>query len=91
MIKIVIVKTITVVAMAGLVAGLTAFLVSAVPEAKAQSPVTATLNGSLAKADRLPAQDAACSQAWPQYDQSCKFDLRRPAHAARTVRVIALR
>ena len=92
MIKFVIVKSITVVAAAGLVAGLAAFLVSVVPAAKAESPVAGALNGSLATADPLPARGAACSsQAWPQYGQSCKFDLRRPAHAARMVRVIDLR
>jgi hypothetical protein len=89
MINFVVVKTIAIL-VAG--AGLAAFLASFVPQTKAESPVAGSLYAVLAKADRLPVQDGACaSQAWPQYEQGCEFDLRRPAHAARAVRFIALR
>jgi hypothetical protein len=73
-------------------AGLAAVLASVVPELTVGPPVVGSLSSSAANADPLPAQDHACaSQDWPHYDQSCKFDLRRAAHAAGPVRVIALR
>jgi hypothetical protein len=88
MIKFVFAKSIAAVA----AAGLAAFLVSVVPEAKADAPVIGSPQVSSAKADRLPELAAAClAQAWPQYDRNCQFDRRRPANAARAVRVIALR
>lgn len=46
------------------------------------------------KADRLTsvARGSACSlQGWPNYEQECQFDMRRPADDTRTVRVISLR
>jgi hypothetical protein len=34
---------------------------------------------------------AACSAlGWPYYEQSCQFDMRRPADDVRTIRIIAL-
>jgi hypothetical protein len=96
MITFIFAKSIT--ALAG--AGLAAFLISVVPEVKAEAPITGSQQVSGAKSDLLPKPDrlpalangAAClAQAWPQYDQSCRFDRRRPADAARMVRVIALR
>jgi hypothetical protein len=65
-----------------------------VPEARAESRVEAVPAQSLAKGDRLQplAMATECSlQGWPYYEQGCQFDLRSPAHQARTVRIIALR
>ena len=65
-----------------------------VPEARAESQVESASAQSLAKGDRLqPLVTASeCSlHGWPYYEQSCQFDLRSPAHQARTVRIIALR
>jgi hypothetical protein len=90
MITFVFAKSITAVA----AAGLAAFLVSVAPDVKANTPTMSALDAPGAEADLLPARAnaAAClAQAWPQYDRSCQFDRRRPASAARTVRVIALR
>jgi hypothetical protein len=82
-------KSVTVVAVAGLIAGLVALSMSAIPEAKAQpQPAVA------AKGDKLPmrVRGTACSQrSWPYYDQSCQFDLRRSANDAGDVRLIGLR
>ncbi len=87
-------KSVTAMAAAALLAGLAALFASIAPEARAETPVEASLHASYAKADRLPALEmgAACSShGWPYYEQACQFDLRRPAHEARAVRVIALR
>jgi hypothetical protein len=82
-------KSVTVVAVAGLMAGLAALSMSAIPEAKATSqPAVA------AKGDRLPmrVRGTACSmRSWPYYDQNCQFDLRRSANDAGEVRLIGLR
>ena len=94
MFKSVTAKSITAVAAAALIAGLAVFLTSTAPEAKAEPQVQGALHQPQAKGDRLPAlvKGAACSShGWPHYEQSCKFDLRRPTNEARTVRVIALR
>ena len=83
-------KSVTVVAVAGLMAGLAALSMSAIPEAKAKSQLAA----AHAKGDRLPmrVRGTACSaRSWPYYDQNCQFDLRRPANAAGEVRLIGLR
>jgi hypothetical protein len=89
MFKSAIAKSVTVVAAAGLIAGLAALSMSAIPEAKAQpQPAVA------AKGDKLSMRlrRAACSQrSWPYYDQGCQFDLRRSANEAGGVRLIALR
>jgi hypothetical protein len=79
---------------ATLVTGLAMFLTSVVPEAKAESQANGKVHQPHAKADPLPAlvTGAACSRSgWPNYEQSCQFDVRRPANEARTVRIIALR
>ena len=83
-------KSVTVVAVAGLMAGLAALSISAIPEAKAKSQVPE----ALAKGDKLPmrVRGTACSaRSWPYYDQNCQFDLRRPANNAGEVRLIGLR
>ena len=82
-------KSVTVVAVAGLLAGLAALSMSAIPEAKAKSQLAVA-----AKGDRLPMRvtGAACSaRSWPYYDQNCQFDLRRSANDAGEVRLIGLR
>lgn len=89
-------KSITAVTAAVIVAGLAAFCMSAVPEAKAESQIERSVpQQSHAKSDRLPllATGAACSsQSWPNYDRNCQFDLRRPANDAPAARrIIALR
>ena len=85
-------NAITAVATAALAATLTIFLTpGVVPEAKAHSQVTVMLPAP-AVADAIPARGSACSsRGWPNYEQSCLFDLRTPANEVRTVRVIGLR
>jgi hypothetical protein len=92
MLKSITTKSITAIAAAAMAASLAVFLTSAVPEAKAASHVSGAQ--PLAKGDRLSAltRGAACSsRSWPYYDQNCRFDLRKPANDAPTVRIIALR
>src|ERR1700692_1242296 len=87
-------KSVTAMAAAVLLAGLAVFFASLVPEARAETQVAGPLHQSDGKGDRLPAlvMGAECSsQGWPHYEQGCQFDLRRPAHEARMVRIIALR
>ena len=89
------VKSITAAATAAaFLAGLALFLTSIAPEAKAGSEVGEALPRPLAKSDSAfpSVKGAACSErSWPYYAPSCQFDLRRPADAVPTIRVIALR
>lgn len=90
MLKSIIAKSITIVAVAVLVAGLAAFSTSAVPEANAGSLVVLPH----AKGDGLPARGRGprCSlRSWPYYDRDCQFDLRRPTNEVGAVCLIALR
>ena len=94
-------KPITPIAASALVTSLAALLSSVVlavlltsvaPEAKAVSQVTSVRHVSHAKGDRLPtpARGNNCSSlGWPYYEQSCLFDLRRPADEPRKIRIIA--
>jgi hypothetical protein len=69
------------------------FLMPIVPPAAARVGITVTIDGVLAKGDRLPSlvTVVACSaQSWPSFDQKCLFDLRRPADEIRRVRVVSL-
>jgi hypothetical protein len=78
---------------AGIFAGLTLFLTSAAPEAKADFQVGLS-QMSNPKGDRLStlSEGPPCSsQGWPYYERACQFDLRQPASAARSVRVVAFR
>jgi hypothetical protein len=88
-------SSITAVTAAALLAGLMAFLASAVPEAKAESERNGSVRATHHQGDRLPTHvtGAACSaQSWPNYDVACQFDHRRPPSEAQAVRrVIALR
>ena len=73
---------------------LAVLLSSVTPEAKAATEVTRTIHLSYAKGNRLPPSDrgTACSSlGWPNYEQACLFDRRRPADEPRRVRVIASR
>lgn len=64
---------------------------SGVLEVKAAPQTIATVHQT--KRDRLVIpKGAACSTlGWPNYEQSCQFDMRRPADDMRAIRVIALR
>jgi hypothetical protein len=76
------------------VGGLAVFLFSGMPEAKAGPKVEAAVHQTQAKGDRLliAVKGTACSsRGWPNYEQNCQFDMRRPANHMRSVRVIALR
>jgi hypothetical protein len=89
MLKFITADSMAVVALAAFAASLTIGIATPAP-VLAQQQVAL-----LAKADRLPQllTGAACSaRGWPNYEQRCQFDLRRPADAlSRTVRVIAMR
>src|SRR5215212_7789612 len=83
-------KLIAIVGAAAL-ASLSAVSVALAPPAKAAR--TRDTVQSHTKGDRLPMRStgSACSSlGWPHYEQSCLFDLRRSADAARTVRVLDL-
>jgi hypothetical protein len=80
-------------ATAAAIAGLIVFATSAAPKANVPE-VADALPALLVKSDRLPlpVKGAACSKhGWPNFEQSCQFDLRKPANEALTVRVLALR
>jgi hypothetical protein len=77
------------VAGAALVAGLVVLLMPATPKAEVQALVSL-----FAKADRLPVlpKEVPCTlTSWPNYEPSCRFDLRVSSGDIRTVRIIALR
>jgi hypothetical protein len=88
-------RHIAAVAAAALVAGVVAFLTSAMPPAMAGPQVEGAVHQPPAKSDRgslLVTGFACSSQSWPNYDLNCQFDTRRPANEAPAVRrVIALR
>ena len=72
-------------------AGLVVFLTSGVPVAKAAPQLQ--LAAQPPQADPAPAVTTASgcsSQAWPNYDQGCLFDLRGSGDEPRIIRVIAL-
>jgi hypothetical protein len=84
------VQTIVAAAAAAAVAGVVVFMMPGAPQAQTVAQV---LPASHSKGDRLPllVPGAACSlHSWPNYDQSCQFDLRRSAGDVRTVRVVGL-
>ena len=74
--------------------GLAVFLISGVPDARAKPVTKVAVEQTQGKGDRLPVlqKGSACSsRAWPNYEPSCQFDLRRPWADMPTVRIIALR
>ena len=76
-----------------LLAGSVVFLTSIAPDAKAETLAASALIPVPAKSDRLPApmKGSACSsQSWPNYDQTCQFDLRQAAGDVVKVRVVNL-
>ena len=89
-------QTIIAVAAAAAVAGVVVFMMPGAPQAQTVAQVAQVaqvLPASHSKADRLPllVSGAACSlHSWPNYDQSCQFDLRRAAGDVRSVRVVGL-
>ena len=86
-------KPISRIAAAAVIAGVFVFLTSVAPKANVPGDGPALPQASSAKSERLPGsvKGAACSQrAWPNFEQSCQFDLIRPANQARSVRVLAL-
>jgi hypothetical protein len=101
MFKSIIGQSLTAIAGAALVAALTVFLTSPIPQARAETQAAIDqprVKGDplpvLIKGDRLPVQakgTACSSRGWPYYERKCEFDFRRPADETRTVRVIALR
>jgi hypothetical protein len=78
MLKFITIKSVTVAAAAIVAVGMATFFILA-PPAKAQPQVlSADVEHALAKGDRLRplVKGAACSaRSWPNYDQSCQFDL----------------
>ena len=83
-------QTIIAATAAAAVAGVAVFMMPGAPQAQTVAQV---LPASHSKGDRLPllVPGAACSlHSWPNYDQSCQFDLRRSAGDVRTVRVVGL-
>jgi len=86
-------QRIVAIATAAAVAGVAVVMMPGAPQALTMTRVEGATAPSHRKADRLPllVTGAACSShSWPNYDQSCQFDLRRPAGEVRTVRVVAL-
>jgi hypothetical protein len=94
MLKFITMKSVTVAAAATIAAGITAFFITLAPTAKAQPTViTAVAEHVLAKGDRLRplVKGATCSaRSWPNYEQTCQFDLRISADQVRQVRVVDL-
>ena len=96
MLKLITTKSVTGAAaatIATIAAGMAIFMTVA-PQAKAPPQVTsAAVEHVLAKGDRLRplVKGAACSaRSWPNYDQTCQFDLRTSADHVRPVRVLDL-
>ena len=77
--------------MAAALAGGSAMLLSGVEEVRAAPQANVAVHRT--KGDRLLVpKGAACSGlGWPNYEESCQFDMRRPADEIRTIRIIALR
>jgi hypothetical protein len=86
-------KSIMAVSVAAVVATVTTFLTTVVPQAKADAQMSVAFEHFSFQADPLPApvSGSACSHSWPDYEQSCQFDLRKTANQARAIRVIAVR
>ena len=86
-------KTLVRIGFAAIVAGGFVFLASGTPKAYVAEDVQAAPAASV-KSDRLvlAVKGAACSRrGWPDFEQHCQFDLRRPGNKASAVRIIALR
>lgn len=93
MFKLIATKPIVRMAAAVCVASTVAFAIKASPEAGSQAEEATTQSYALANPLRLrvPVKGNVCSvHGWPNFEPKCQFDLREPAGAARTIRVIAL-
>jgi hypothetical protein len=91
--KLITTKSVTVAAAAAIAAGMAIFMTVAF-QAKAPTQVTsAVVERILAKGAQLRplVKGAACSaRSWPNYEQTCQFDLRTSADHVRPVRVLDL-
>ena len=86
-------KPIIKIAVAAGIAGVVVFLTTLAPQANAPVDMRALPQAS-SKGDRLPlaVKGAACSKhGWPDFEQRCQFDFRKPANEEQKVRIIALR
>jgi hypothetical protein len=75
-------------------AGCVAVFSSGVPAATAAAQIPVATYQSPPSSDRVAVlvKGTACSSlGWPNYEEGCQFDMRRPAEETRPVRVIALR
>jgi hypothetical protein len=92
MFKFITMKSVAVAAAAIIAAAMAIFVILA-PPAKEQPEVVRADVNALAKGDHLHplVKGAACSaRSWPNYNQSCQFDLRTSADQVRPVRVLDL-
>jgi hypothetical protein len=81
------------IAVAAAIASVVVFLTTLARRANAPADTHASPQTST-KGDRLPlaVKGAACSKhGWPDFEQRCQFDLRKPANKEQQVRIIALR
>jgi hypothetical protein len=81
------------IAVAAAIASLVVFLTTLTPHANAPAD-TGPLPQATSKGDRLPlaVKGTACSKhGWPDFEQRCQFDFRKPANEDQQVRVIAIR
>lgn len=86
-------KPLVKIAVAAAIAGVVVFLSTLVPQANAPAD-TRAFPQATSKGDRLPlaVKGAACSKnGWPDFEQRCQFDFRKPANEEQKVRIIALR
>ena len=81
------------IAVAAAIAGFVVFITTLAPQANAPAD-TRALPQATSRGDRLPlaVKGAACSKhGWPDFEQRCQFDFRKPANEEQKVRIIALR
>jgi hypothetical protein len=98
MLKLITTKWVTVAAAAAIAAGMAIFtgmaiFMSVASQAAPPQVTSSVVEHVLAKGDRLRplVKGAACSaRSWPNYDQTCQFDLRTSADHVRPVRVLDL-
>ena len=81
------------IAVAAAIAGVVVFLTTLAPQANAPADMR-VFPQATSKGDRLPlaVKGAACSKhGWPDFEQRCQFDFRKPPNEEQQVRIIALR
>ena len=86
------IKTISAISGAALVAGAIAALPGFVPGVEAHSTITVPAINTAAKGDRLDSKSygAGCSkQGWPHFEVSCLRNVASPLREARKIRVIS--